>query len=244
MNPATLKEAKSLFLQIKKETIKYKNVTAVISAPFVYLPELAKLSSAGFALASQNMSAEKEGAFTGEVSARMLIGCKVKYSILGHSERRALGETNEFINKKIKLALQEGITPILCIGEVERDQGMWHLGIIKTQIEECFAGVSKASINKIIVAYEPVWALSTTKNRRDATPEDSSEMIIYIKKVLSDMFDAKSVDGVRVLYGGSVNDTNAGAFLTIGKADGLLPGKASLTPKIFTNILKIANEIR
>lgn len=244
MNPASLKEAKSLFLQSKKEASKYKNVIAVVAVPFVYLPELGKMSSVGFAVASQNISAEKEGAFTGEISAKMLKGCKVKYSIIGHSERRSLGETNELINKKIKQALSEDITPILCVGETERDQGMWYLGVIKTQIEECLSGISKASLGKIIIAYEPVWALSTTKDRRDATSEDSSEMVIYIKKVLSDMFDAKSVDGVRVLYGGSVNDTNAKDFLTQGKADGLLPGKASLTPKIFTNILKIANEIR
>ena len=118
---------------------------------------------------------------------------------------------------------------------------MWHLGAVKTQVEECFAGVPKASLSKVIVAYEPVWALSTTENRRDATAEDSSEMIIYIKKVLSDMFGARIVEEMRVLYGGSVNVDNAYNFLTIGKADGLLPGKASLTPKIFTNILQVAS---
>ena len=244
MNPESLKEAKKRFLEVKKEVIKYKNVQAVIAAPFVYLPELGKISSAGLALSAQNVSAEKEGAFTGEVSAKMLGGFKVKYCIVGHSERRTLGETNELINKKIKMALAENITPIVCVGETDREHGMWHLGIVKTQVEECFFGIPKASLPKIIVAYEPVWALSSTANRRDATAEDSAEMIIYIKKVLSDKFDAKSVEAVRVLYGGSVNETNAGEFLSAGKADGLLPGKASLTPKIFTSILKVANDIK
>src|SRR5207244_2553660 len=97
-------------------------------------------------------------------------------------------ETNAFINNKIKLALAAGITPILCVGERERDNGMWYLSAVKTQLEECLAGVSKNAIPKIVIAYEPVWAISSTLNRRDATPEDCQEMHIYIRKVLSDMF--------------------------------------------------------
>lgn len=243
MNPRTIREARTHFLAIKKEAAKRKNVDAAIAAPFVYLSELAKSASAGLALAAQNVSAEKEGAFTGEVSAAMLAESKVSYVIVGHSERRTLGETNAFINKKIQAVLTAKMTPVLCIGETERDHDMWYLGVIKTQIEECLAGVPKASIAKIVIAYEPVWALSSTVGRRDATPEDYVEMRIYIRKVLSDIYGAGVAEKVRILYGGSVDEKNAIGFLIAGKADGLLPGRASLTPKKFVAILQTANQI-
>ncbi len=246
MNPSKLPLARSNFLAIKKGIGAFKNVTVAIAAPFVYLPELSKSASATLSLSAQNVSAEKEGAFTGEVSAEMLKGMKVKYAIVGHSERRSLGESNAFIGRKIKMLLTAGITPILCVGENERSEAhdMWYLSVVKTQLEECLAGIPKNSISKIVIAYEPVWALSSTANRRDATPEDCVEMIIYIKKVLTDMFGAAMGQSVAILYGGSVDEKNAGGFLMAGHADGLLPGRASLTPKTFINILKVANEIR
>lgn len=244
MNPPTLALARAHFSAIKKGAGSLKNITAGIAAPFVYLPELSKMSGGGLSLAAQNVSPEKEGAYTGEVSGGMLSKMKVKFVIVGHSERRTLGETNEFISRKIKAVLAEKMTPILCIGEKERDHDMWYLSVIKTQIEECFAGIPKAAVPGIVIAYEPVWALSSTKNRRDATPEDCVEMHIYIRKVLSDMFGAKIGSSVSILYGGSVDEKNAAGFLTTGHVDGLLPGRASLTPKTFISILKIANEIR
>ena len=244
MNPRGVVLARTNFLAIKKGIAGCKNVTAAIAAPFVYLPELKKTASGGLSLGAQNVSAEKEGAFTGEISAGMLAELKVKYVIVGHSERRALGETNEFINRKIKAVLAEKMTPILCVGEKERDDHMWYLGVVKTQLEECLAGIAKNAINRIVIAYEPIWAISSTALRRDATPEDCVEMRIYIRKVLSDMFGGTVGSAVSVLYGGSVDEKNAGGFLTEGHADGLLPGKASLTPKTFISILKIANEIR
>jgi triosephosphate isomerase len=119
---------------------------------------------------------------------------------------------------------------------------MWYLSTVKTQLEECLAGLSKNTLSKIVIAYEPVWAISSTLDRRDATPEDFEEMHIYIKKVLADLYGHGASAG-RILYGGSVDEKNAAAFLSIG-ADGLLPGKASLSPKKFISIVKIANEIR
>ncbi len=242
MNPTSAKEAKTHFLAIKKEVGKAKNVEAGIAAPFIYLPELSKFASAGLALAAQNVSAEKEGAFTGEVSAGMLKGMKTKYVIVGHSERRAMGETNDFIGKKLRAVLAAKMTPVLCVGETERDHDMWYLGVVKTQVEECFSGIAKAAVANIVIAYEPVWALSSTANRRDATPEDYLEMRIYIKKILSDLYGAGTAEKVRILYGGSVDEKNAGMFISIGKADGLLPGRASLTPKKFIKILQAADQ--
>ncbi len=243
MNPKSLREAEAHFTQIKKQLPKLRNVDAGIAAPFVYLSSLGKLATTSLAIAAQNVSAEKEGAFTGEVSVSMLKSIKTKYVILGHSERRTLGETNAFINKKLMLVLLAQMTPVLCIGETERDHDMWYLSTIKTQIEECFAGISKASAQKIVIAYEPVWALSTTENRRDATPEDCLEMRIYIKKVLSDLYGNAAMEKIKILYGGSVDEKNAIGFLIGGHADGLLPGRASLTPKKFVALLQVANTI-
>lgn len=244
MNPSNPKDAKKNFEKIKKGATLFKNIDTAIASPFVYLPELSKISGSVLRLASQNVSAEKEGAFTGEISADMLAQFKVSYAIVGHSERRDLGEGNEFINKKIKLLLSKNITPILCVGEKERDSGMFYLGVVKTQVEECLSGVPKNAIAKIVIAYEPVWALSSTANRRDATPEDFEEMRIYIRKIVSDMAGAQAGKDMRILYGGSVDEKNAEGFLAHGKADGLLPGRASLTPEKFLGILKVANGIK
>lgn len=242
MYPSSVRVAKTEFVSIKKAVQSYKNVEAVIATPAVYLYELSKYSGAGLSLAGQNVSAEKEGAYTGEVSASMLGGAKVKYCIVGHSERRALGETDAFINKKIRQLLSAKITPVLCVGERERDGDMWYLSIVNTQLKECLEGLPKSAIGKIVIAYEPVWAISTSENRRDATPADFEEMRIYIQKVLADTFGISPAHGPRILYGGSVDEKNAGSFLRAG-ADGLLPGKASRTPKKFIKIIELANEI-
>ena len=243
MNPVKSAIAKTHFLAVKKGIQTYKNVDVAVAVPFVYLAELGKLVSARLSLAAQNAAAEKEGPFTGEISPDMLAGCKVTYSILGHSERRALGETNELISRKIKASLKAKLTPVLCVGETDREHGMWHLGSVKTQIEECLAGVPKAALKNIVIAYEPVWAISSTPGHKDARPSDFEEMRIYIRKVLTDMVGT-AADETAIIYGGSVDETNAASFLVEGGADGLLPGRASLTPKKFIKIIEIANAIR
>jgi len=244
MHPRTLGEARKNFLAVKKEAAACKNVDAAIAAPFTYLLELGKISGAALALAAQNVSSEKEGPHTGEISAGMLAATKVKYVIVGHSERRALGETNDFIAQKVRAVLAAHMTPVLCVGEIERDTGMFYLSAVKTQLEECLALIPKNAVVRVVVAYEPVWAISSTPGHRDATPEDALEMRIYIQKVLADMFGHANADKVRVLYGGSVDEKNALGFLIAGRADGLLPGKASLTPKRFAAILKLANNLK
>ena len=176
----------------------------------------------------------------------MLDNLGIKYVILGHSERRSPpaggGETNEIINKKTKSARASGLNPILCVGESARDENHGYFNLVKTQLEECLAGVSKNSVAKIIIAYEPVWALSSTPDRRDATSADSREMAIFIRKVLSDKFGSES-GKIRVIYGGSSNEKNAEDFLKNGGVDGLLPGKASLDAKKFVEIVKISERI-
>src|ERR1035437_9441 len=233
MNPRSLKEAEKLFGDVAKNISAIKKTEIVVCPPFLYLPAFAKvLVGKGkikkqISLGAQDAFPGDVGAFTGEVSAEMLYNIGVRYVILGHSERRVLGENNNDVNKKIKSALVAGLRPILCVGEKARDVDHSYFNLVKTQIEECLAGISKNSINKIIVAYEPVWAISSTIDRKDATADDSREMAIFIRKILFDKF-GNEASKVRVIYGGSVNEKDAEEFLKNGGVDGLLPGRASL----------------
>jgi triosephosphate isomerase len=152
-----------------------------------------------------------------------------------------LGESNEEVNKKIKVALFFGLKPILCVGETERDEEHGYFSLVREQIRECLAGIKKELLAKIIVAYEPVWALSTTIGRRNAVPTDSREMSIFIKKVLADKFGMKT-KMPRIIYGGSVNPQNVFEFMESGGVDGVLPGAASLNPKKFLEIINIVEQ--
>ncbi|MBP6883955.1 MAG: triose-phosphate isomerase [Candidatus Pacebacteria bacterium] len=244
MNPSNIKDAEKLFGGIAKSLSTIKKTEVVICAPFIYLEELAEIRTSKVKLGAQDAFGGEVGAFTGEVSSAMLANMKVKYVILGHSERRALGETNADINKKIKGVIASGMLPILCVGELERDENHEYFNLVKTQLVECLSGVSKNLISKVIIAYEPVWAISTTANRKDATAKDSEEMSIFIKKVLADISSPQIASGMRVLYGGSVNERDAGEFLQHGGVDGLLPGKASLDVKKFTAIVNICEALK
>jgi len=242
MNPLTLRDAEKLFTSVAKAVSRTKKTEIVICPPSIYLVQLAKIRTSKIKLGAQNAFITDVGAFTGEVSPDMLYNLGVRYVILGHSERRTLGETNELINKKIKAALGAGLTPIVCVGENTRDENHGYFNLVKTQVEECLAGISKNLISKIIIAYEPVWALSSTQGRRDATARDSEEMVIFIRKILSDKFSKEALK-IRIIYGGSVNERDAEDFLKNGGVDGLLPGKASLDAKKFAEIINIAEKI-
>jgi len=241
MNPINLKEAVKLFKNVAKSISHIKKTEIVVCPPFLYVSGLKNLSKK-ISLGAQNVFGENipngTGAFTGEVSGEMLYNIGVKYVIVGHSERRAMGESNADINKKIKSVLSVGLIPIICVGENLRDENHGYFNVVKTQLEECLNGVKKVLISKIIVAYEPVWAISSTVNRHDANPEDSREMAIFIRKVLVDKFDSEA-SSVRIIYGGSVNEKDALDFLQNGGVDGLLPGRASLDAIKFTEIIKI-----
>ncbi|KKQ46535.1 MAG: Triosephosphate isomerase [Candidatus Yanofskybacteria bacterium GW2011_GWC2_37_9] len=238
MNPLTIKEAEKSFEDIKKSVSYVRKTTIVICPPLLYLEKLKKISRK-INLGAQNVFWGDVGAFTGEVSAEMLYNAGIKYVILGHSERRTLGETNELVNKKIKGSLSAGLTPVLCVGESMRDENHSYFNLVKTQLEECLNGVKKTFASKIIIAYEPIWAISSTLNRHDATSADSREMAIFIRKVLYDKFGAEA-SRIRIIYGGSVNEKDALDFLNNGGVDGLLSGRASLNAKKFAEIINIA----
>ncbi len=242
MNPVESKEAVKIFSGVAKEMGKIKKTDVVICPPYIFLKDIKNLSKK-ISIGAQDAFWNETGAFTGEISSEMLSQTGVKYVILGHSERRALGETNLDINKKLKAALAAGLKPILCIGEEVRDEAHEYFNIVKTQVEECLKNIQKDHLSKIIIAYEPVWALSTTKGRRDATAKDCEEMIIYIRKILSMVSSQVVAQKVKVIYGGSVNEKDAAQFLVDGGAEGLLVGKASLDPQKFIGIINIAESL-
>ncbi len=238
MNPTTLVEAKRLFDSVKKGIKKIKKVEVVVCPPLIYLSEL-RTQDSNFKVGAQNCFWEKEGAYTGEISAFMLknIGCQ--YVIVGHSERRKyFNETDEIVSKKLKSVLDMELTPILCVGETkeERDQGKADK-VLKKQIEIALNDVSKFKIqnSKFCIAYEPVWAIGSGK---PCDVEEAQKAGLLIKKIISNLFNIKIAEKIQILYGGSVNSKNAEGYIKEAGLDGLLIGGASLKPNEFVKILK------
>lgn len=236
MNPPTEKDAIQLFRAIKKGLPKNKKFDLVVAAPAVFLGALKR--EKGITLGAQDMSGEDSGAYTGQISGKMLRDVGAKYVILGHSEQRAIGETNGDVARKAVLALKLGLTPVVCIGEHVRTENGQFYTDIKEQLRESVVGISKNNLTKICIAYEPVWAISTTEDRRDITENEAAEMILFVRKAISDIARSNKLIATKVLYGGSVNDKNINMFLQI-KAEGFLVGGASLDVKKFTKVIDI-----
>jgi triosephosphate isomerase len=214
-----------------------KEVGIVICPPFVSLA-IAKtiVENSAIQLGAQNMSQHDDGAFTGEISARMLISAGCRYVILGHSERRQFyAETDELINKKAVKALSAGLTPIVCVGETlaERESGITDR-VITTQVRGVLAGIPAADIGKVVVAYEPVWAIGTGKN---ATPEQANDVHRLIRKLVGQLYSWAVAEKLTILYGGSVNAQNALTLFRETDIDGGLIGGASLKSDSFLSII-------
>ncbi len=240
MHPESEKEA----LALAKASVKAqkKGVTTILAAPYVFLSAISKeVKRSKIKLAAQNISVFEGGAHTGEISGAQLKKLGVEYGLVGHSERRALGEDDGIVNEKVRALLRSGITPILCVGERERDERGNFAGVVGEQVKNALSGVAKAALARIVIAYEPVWAISSTENRKDATPADSLEMVLYIRKVLADMATPQIASAVRIIYGGSVTSETAQGFLNDGGVSGLLPGRASLNAKEFSKIIELAS---
>lgn len=216
-------------------------VEIVIAPPFTAIPKLSEMlgGSQKIRLGAQNMYFERNGAFTGEVSAAMLRELFVRYVILGHSERRQIfGETDSVVNKKVLTALASGLRAILCVGETleERDAGR-EKEILETQMRGSLAGVSANQMADVVIAYEPVWAIGTGRN---ATPEQAQEAHAHVREVLADLTDPATAAKVRIQYGGSVKPANAASLLGQPDIDGALVGGASLEALGFSEIIKAA----
>lgn len=234
LNPGTIADAKTLFIAIRKTLKKDVPVTVVVAPPFLFLADLVRLSPAGRILvAAQDVFSEESGAYTGEVSAGMLASLGVSHVIIGHSERRALGETDAQVAAKVMATLRRKLTPVVCVGETDRDGSGAHFGVVETQLRALTAGLNARTVSNIVIAYEPVWAIGTGKN---ATPEDVEEMHLFIRTLLTKLYDRSTGKRVRVVYGGSVKPENAAA-LQIAGMDGFLVGGASLTADSFSKII-------
>ncbi len=218
----------------------HKNVDVAVCPPAVYLQEVATaVAGSGIGLGAQNMSQEKEGAYTGEVSGSMLkdIGCSCV--ILGHSERRQFyGETDAIVNLKTLAALSYGLTPIVCVGEMlaEREAGTT-AKVIETQVRGSLAGLTPEQAGKLVIAYEPVWAIGTGKT---ASPAQAEEVHAQIRALLTEMFGASVAESIRIQYGGSVKPDNAAELLGQPNIDGALVGGASLKADSFAAIVAAA----
>lgn len=244
MNPGTIAEAKRLFQAVTKGVSGIKNIDVVIAPPFVYVPLLKAASGKRrAALAAQDLFWEEKGPYTGEVSPAMLKNLGVRYAIIGHSERRMhLGETDEMINKKVKAALKAGLTPILCIGERERNHFEDTFLFLKGQLKKDFASIKPEVAKKVIVAYEPIWAIGTGKAEHS---DDAQNIAVYIRRVLQELLNPKAARAIHIIYGGSVNAKNASSFVGGGVRgmEGLLVGGASLQADEFVKIVKSVAEL-
>jgi triosephosphate isomerase (TIM) len=245
MNPKTAEEAKKNFSKIKRLAVKYDSVLTIICPSEIHLMSLVKISGKGAVrLGVQDVFEEDQGLFTGQVSSAMAYDAGARYAIVGHSEKRRLGETNEQVAKKIGVVVRDGLVTILCVGEKERDRDGNYLGFLKSEILESLGGVSRSDLaSRIIIAYEPIWEIGRP-DMQTMKPGDIHSMSIYIKKILNDAFGNEAAMEVPILYGGSVGSDSARIVVYDGEVDGLLVGRQSLDPEAFGLILKNINDGR
>lgn len=234
----TSQEAAELVTLLKRNLSEVTDVDIVVCPVFTALSVVADLlTESDIHLGAQNLYWEDAGAFTGEVSGGLLKEIGVDYVIIGHSERRQFfGETNQTVNKKIRAALKHGLTPIVCVGEVlaEREAEKT-FDVIQRQIKESLAGFSADEAKKMIVAYEPVWAIGTGKT---ATPQQAQEVHKFIRDLLAELYDDETAGEIRIQYGGSVKPDNIADLISQPDIDGALVGGASLKADSFTQIVK------
>ena len=231
-------DARDFFRNLLPLVADHSRDEIVVCPPFVDLPAAVESAkSSNVAIGGQDMHWEKEGAFTGEVSTAMLLAVGCTHVIIGHSERRQyFGETDDTVNLKLKAALEAGLTPIVCVGEVleEREAGLTD-DVLRRQCLRAFHAISAKKAAKLVVAYEPVWAIGTGKT---ATPQLAADAHQLIRSEAAKAFGEKLADSLRILYGGSVKPENATTLMSEEEIDGALVGGASLDPKSFAAIVK------
>ncbi|KKU25885.1 MAG: Triosephosphate isomerase [Candidatus Magasanikbacteria bacterium GW2011_GWA2_46_17] len=241
MNPETAARAQEIFRAVSRRAKQFKTVDVVICPPIAYLSLFKKPSRKHFFLGVQDVFWERIGAYTGQISPVMALGLGASFAIVGHSERRAQGETDEVVSKKVFSAARSGLRVILCVGERERNSGGAYFEFLKNQIRASLAGARSSDLKKILIAYEPVWAIGRSF-KEAMKPADVYEITLFIKKVLTDLFSKDAALSVPILYGGSVNFENAGPIIKEGNVDGLLVGRESLDPENFGKLLSTINE--
>ena len=239
MNMTTL-QARDLASKLAPLVAGVKDREIVLGPPFTALAAVADaVKGTNIVLAAQNLHWEEKGAFTGEISAEMLLDLGCKYVIIGHSERRQyFGETDETVNKRVRQALRMGLLPILCVGEtlVEREAGRLQ-DVISRQVTGGLRDVPAGEMQKVVIAYEPVWAIGTGKT---ASPEQANEVHRLIRQTVKALYSAETAEGLRIQYGGSVTPENVSTLMSMPDIDGALVGGASLKPESFAAIVKFS----
>ena len=209
----------------------------VVCVPFTDIAAARKaLEGSNIGLGAQNLHFEDKGAFTGEISAAMLVEAGVQYVIIGHSERRQyFSETDETVNKKMHKAISAGLIPIVCVGESlqQREDGVTE-SFVRGQVKAAYAGIDAADVEKTVIAYEPIWAIGTGKT---ATKEQANEVIAFIRDEMTKIFGAETAQKVRIQYGGSMNPKNASELMAMPEIDGGLIGGASLKADDFSAVV-------
>ncbi len=235
----TIAEAVDLVVRLKEVMGNLQGKQVAVAPPFTALYRVAEaLKETGIGLAAQNVSDREEGASTGEVSARMLVDAGCTFVIIGHSERRALfSEDDDLINRKIKMAVKYGLQPILCVGETlsEREAGRM-FAVVKRQVKEGLNGVDASDAVRIVIAYEPVWAIGTGKT---ATPEQAQEVHVVIREAVGKEYGEDMSRCLSVIYGGSVNPAKIDALMAMRDINGVLVGGASLDGESFARIVGV-----
>ena len=237
----TPSETKEFMTAFKGMLPKGRWCDIALCVPAVCIPAAVRaIRETRIGIGAENCNANASGAYTGEIAANMLVDAGCKYVIIGHSERRAMGETDADVNAKVKAALAAGLVPIMCCGESleQRESGIteeW----ISMQIKCDLEGISEESFRKLVIAYEPIWAIGTGKT---ATPEQAEEVCEHIRSVIRKLYGSKIARATTILYGGSMNDKNAFDLLAQPDIDGGLIGGASLVPEKFVAIIEAANQ--
>lgn len=245
MHPASLRAAQKLFSDVKRTASHLKNVTTVLCPPNLFLGAMsADYSGSKIILGSQDVSEFSDvGSQTGEVSAEMLADSGARVAIIGHSERRALGEDTDLLIKKTKNALNAELSVIYCIGESERDEAGSYLRMLESQITDLFTAIPGRLHEKITIAYEPLWAIGGGE-KNAVTPHDLHQATLFIRKVLRANFSNRRAKETNILYGGSVKRGNAKELFAGTGVDGFLIGGASLSADHFTDILRVVNDLK
>ncbi len=236
----TPKEARELAKALVPLVAGVKDREIVLAPPFTALSAVAEtIGKTNIALAAQNLHWEDKGAFTGEISAEMLLDSGCKYVIIGHSERRQyFGETDETVNKRARTALSKGLRAIICVGETlaEREAGRVN-EVIGRQLTGALAGITAADMQSIVIAYEPVWAIGTGKT---ATPEQANDVHRFIREQIKALYGPEAAGAMRIQYGGSVTPENVSTLMAMPDIDGALVGGASLKPESFAALVKFS----
>lgn len=234
----TIDQSLDLVTKLKSEVAKVNDLDIVVCPPFTSLFAVGKaIRGTNIFLGAQDIYWEEKGAYTGEVSPGMLIDVGCRYVIIGHSERRQFfTETNQSVNRKVKTALKFGLTPIMCVGErlEERERGVTE-GVLREHITRGLESLPREEVLKIVIAYEPVWAIGTGKT---ATPDQAQEVHSFIRKLLRELYDEVTTSKVRIQYGGSVKPENISLLMKEKDIDGALVGGASLDARSFAQIIK------